>query len=97
MICEWCKTNYVPDEQLCACHISRMYIEDAGYIKEVEIQGVFGASELAMHHKIVTKKGVIALVRPDDEHMNYAYVLCENGHWYGGSFHLFEDGRFSLS
>ena len=67
------------------------------YTKPVPILGKVGASELGMHLGIVQNKGVVAFVRPNDEHMIYAYVLLDNGNLADGSFHLFDNGTFSLS
>ena len=68
-----------------------------GYTKPVSIHGKVGASELGMHMGIVQDHGVVAFVRPSDEHMIYAYVLLDTGSLADGSFHLFGDGTFSLS
>ena len=67
------------------------------YTKLVEVHGDVGASELGMHMGIVQDQGVVAFVRPEDEHMIYAYVWLDSGRLADGSFHLFDNGTFSLS
>lgn len=68
-----------------------------GYTKFVRVKGKFGASELCMHVGMAEEEGIFALVRPDDEHMIYAYVFGKTGRVVDGSFHLRPDGTFSVS
>lgn len=60
----------------------------------VMLQGRFGYSELCMHVGFAEKNGLFALV---NDQGTYASVLADDGTFVDGSFHLFENGNFSLS
>jgi hypothetical protein len=73
----------------------KQYLRSRGCTKVVLVNGEVGATGLAMYTGKVQCVGRFAFVRPDS--MNYAFVLFTDGTMLDGCFHLFSDGRFSLS
>ena len=76
-------------------HIAAMieFIQDI-YCNAVPLNGVALCSENAMDGGFADKRGIVAFVNKQG---SYAHVLFDDGRLRNGTWHLFDNGNFSLS